>query len=372
MRVNPPAVDDRIDALQGPARNRAAPFRYRDPPLKRARFLTFVPFLVLALAGCGSDSGCVPLSETAVAPTARASAPQEVTTGATVALDGSASNDLNCDVLSYRWTLLAKPDGSIATLTAATNPISGFTADLPGDYTASLTVSDGKSDSVATTVKVRATPPNVAPVADAGWPLFVATGATATLLGGGSSDANGDALSYAWVLSAKPAGSAATLSSLTAARPSFVADLAGTYLATLTVSDGKLSSAAATVTVTAIAPRRANVPFLAANGMTVTLSSFTATPLGDGRVRYTATLSQENKTGSGIDPVGTRLFFADSTPLGDSKPLARVGPGQTAQTMTFFVVAGTVTPLLLQYDAGPLSQLPTLGALQWMLPLPLP
>jgi hypothetical protein len=40
--------------------------------------------------------------------------------------------------------------------------------------------------------------------------------------------------------------------------------------------------------------------------------------------------------------------------------------------MTFFVVAGTVTPLLLQYDAGPLSQLPTPGALQWMLPLPLP
>jgi hypothetical protein len=96
------------------------------------------------------------------------------------------------------------------------------------------------------------TPANVAPVASAGNAQSVSTGAVT--LDGSATDANLDVLTYAWTLSGKPAGSSAVLSNATAAKASFVADLPGVYTATLVVSDGKLSSAPASVTITASTP----------------------------------------------------------------------------------------------------------------------
>ncbi len=92
---------------------------------------------------------------------------------------------------------------------------------------------------------------NVAPVANAGRPQNLLTGTTVTLDGSASSDANNDTLTYLWTLTSKPTSSQAVLSTPTSAKPSFVADVAGAYVASLVVKDGKLSSAAAKVTVTA-------------------------------------------------------------------------------------------------------------------------
>ena len=91
---------------------------------------------------------------------------------------------------------------------------------------------------------------NTAPVANAGANQTVAVNTLTSLDGSASSDANGDALSYAWSLSSTPSGSTATLSSGTSAQPSFTPDVAGTYTASLIVNDGKLSSPAATVSIT--------------------------------------------------------------------------------------------------------------------------
>lgn len=56
--------------------------------------------------------------------------------------------------------------------------------------------------------------------------------------GSASSASGGGALSFAWTLSSRPSGSSATLASPSSAMPGLVADVAGTYVACLTVTDG--------------------------------------------------------------------------------------------------------------------------------------
>ncbi len=82
---------------------------------------------------------------------------------------------------------------------------------------------------------------NSPPVANAGIDQTVAYGVQVTLDGSGSFDPEGQELTYSWVL-LDPNGSVVTLSNPLIVNPIFVAELAGTYSATLTVSDGTFSS----------------------------------------------------------------------------------------------------------------------------------
>jgi hypothetical protein len=93
---------------------------------------------------------------------------------------------------------------------------------------------------------------NTAPVANAGPDQEVEVGEVVTLSGAGSFDVNGDSLTYAWTLTSKPESSTATLTGATTVSPTFTADLAGTYVATLVVNDGTVNSAPDTVEVTAV------------------------------------------------------------------------------------------------------------------------
>lgn len=97
-------------------------------------------------------------------------------------------------------------------------------------------------------------PENRPPRAEAGPDQTVMVGATVQLDGRGSSDVDGDPLSFLWALTSLPAGSAAGLSAPTAAQPTFVVDRPGTYIAQLIVNDGMVASAPDTVTVIATAP----------------------------------------------------------------------------------------------------------------------
>jgi hypothetical protein len=73
------------------------------------------------------------------------------------------------------------------------------------------------------------------------------------LSGALTTDAEGDRMTYTWTLTSKPATStAATLTNSTTVSPSLKTDVVGVYVITLVASDGRLSSAVATVSVTAV------------------------------------------------------------------------------------------------------------------------
>ena len=173
-------------------------------------------------------------------PSACAGANRTITAPTVVQLDGSCSTDIPGHLLSYQWTVLGKPPGSSAAVSPATAVRPSFTANAAGDYVFQLVVKDGVLASPVSTVVISTN--NTAPVANAGPDQHINAGALVNLDGSGSTDVNGDLLSYQWAFLSRPAGSAATLSNPATPFPSFTADLAGSYLVQLTVTDGQASS----------------------------------------------------------------------------------------------------------------------------------
>ena len=271
--------------------------------------------LAIGLVACGGGGGepiPVPTSTASenVAPVANAGVAQNVVKGSVVTLDGSASSDANGDPLTYVWTLTSKPAGSAAVLSSATSAKPTFTADAAGTFVATLVVNDGRLNSAQATVAVTAAVVNVAPVANAGVAQNVVKGSVVTLDGSASSDANGDPLTYVWTLTSKPAGSAAVLSSATSAKPTFTADAAGTFVATLVVNDGRLNSAQATVAVTAavvnVAPvANAGVAQNVVKGSVVTLDGSASSDANGDPLTYVWTLTSK--------PAGSAAVLSSAT-----------------------------------------------------------
>lgn len=86
-------------------------------------------------------------------------------------------------------------------------------------------------------VRTTTAPPNEAPTADAGADQSIRAGDTVSLDGSVSFDDNTMDLDYAWSFFSLPGGSTATLIGANTATPSFVADLVGTYVVELVVTD---------------------------------------------------------------------------------------------------------------------------------------
>ena len=168
--------------------------------------------------------------------------------GDTVSLDATASSDPDGDALTYRWKFLAVPSGSALWSSDIGDRDAGstsFTPDVVGTYRVNVYVSDpsGETDSAQLDILV-SDPSNTKPVAEAGTDITANVGDTVTLDGSGSSDPDGDALTYRWKFILIPSGSANTSNSITdrdADVTTFVPDTAGVYRGWLKVTDGTLS-----------------------------------------------------------------------------------------------------------------------------------
>ncbi len=193
--------------------------------------------------GCASFGPC-PTGTSNSRPQADAGADQTVAVGSTVHLDGTASSDVDGDLLSFQWSFTTRPDGSAASLSDPAVPQPTFVAGEIGDFVVQLIVNDGSEDSTADTVSITVQPVNLAPVVNAG------SGSTITLpidtvsLNGSVIDDGLPAgtLTIAWskvsgpgTVTFEPANAAVTTARFSAS---------GTYVLRLTASDGALSASA--------------------------------------------------------------------------------------------------------------------------------
>ena len=167
---------------------------------------TYLLRLIVRDAVSSSVADTVSISTRNSAPVANAGPDATGVNGATITLDGSGSIDVDGDPLTYHWAFLTTPATSAALLLngAAVNP--SFAIDVSGDYVVQLVVNDGIVDSVADQVTI--TTRNSPPIANAGLPQSVPVGALVTLDGSGSTDVDGDLLTFGWSLTTVPAGSA--------------------------------------------------------------------------------------------------------------------------------------------------------------------
>jgi len=197
-------------------------------------------------AGCMNAAGTPPnvLLDPASAngvPVANAGGPYAGEAGTTlIQFDGSASSDPDNDPLTYAWNF---GDG-----TNGTGMMPTHTYVAAGNFTVTLVVNDqtDSSDPSVTSAAITGPPVNLAPTANPGGPYAGQPGQPVAFDGTGSSDPNGDALTYAWDFGDGAMGNGATTTHSYAA--------AGTYTVSLVVNDGEFDSPVATGVVEITVP----------------------------------------------------------------------------------------------------------------------
>lgn len=123
-----------------------------------------------------------------------------------------------------------------------------LTLEISPDYTNDKTIFAGTHKGVYEFTNID----NSAPTADAGTGQAVHVTDLVTLDGSGSTDPDGDLLTYSWAFTSEPTGSTATLTNPNSVNPSFTVDKAGDYILSLVVNDGTVNSVPDTVTVSTL------------------------------------------------------------------------------------------------------------------------
>jgi hypothetical protein len=167
-------------------------------------------------------------------------------------------------------------------------------------------------DGIARTVTASSTSPacnaNHPPVANAGPAQTVFVGTTVHLNGTGSTDVDGDPLTYRWAFQNIPAGSTAILTGGTTTTPSFIIDKPGSYIVQLIVNDGKVDSNPSIVTIsTQNSPpvAKAGADQTVETGATVQLDGTRSSDVDGDPLTYLWSFSSS--------PIGSLAILANST-----------------------------------------------------------
>ncbi len=117
---------------------------------------TYVVQLIVNDGVLNSVADTVVVTTLNTVPVANAGPDQNVTTGATVVLDGTASSDADGNALFHVWSFTSVPS-SVPTLTNPASPNPSFSTNADGNYVVQLTVNDGTVNSPPDTVMITAT-----------------------------------------------------------------------------------------------------------------------------------------------------------------------------------------------------------------------
>ena len=329
------------------------------PSLTIDVFGDYVVQLVVNDGVTSSAPDTVTISTLNTKPMASAGADQSAQVTETVTLDGGGSSDVDGNALTYTWSLTSKPSGSTTMLTNPTTPMPSLAIDKAGTYGAQLVVNDGIASSEPDTVTLSTL--NTKPVAQAGTDQRAPVGTVISLNGAGSSDVDGDPLTYLWSLTSTPSGSAATLSDPSAVQPTVVIDKPGNYTAQVIVHDGTVNSEPATVTISTLNSKPIAHPGPDQHGVvgaTVTLNGSGSSDVDGDSLTYSWSLTSQpaqssatlqtptdSSTSFVVDKAGTytvQLMVHDGTLSSDpvagtvttlnSQPVAHAGPDQAALT----------------------------------------
>jgi subtilisin family serine protease len=178
-------------------------------------------------------------------------APATSSPGVSVSLTSeNSSGAFGNPLTTYSW-VLTPPAGSGASLSTPSSASASFTPDIPGDYRVDLSVSQTDpsgtpAGNVAAFVHV-----NNVPFASIVGPASDNVGIPVTFTGTGSSDPDGEPLTFRWVLVARPDGSFRTLFPTNTDNATLIPDVPGTYEVGLRVDDGLDNSALVTRAFTA-------------------------------------------------------------------------------------------------------------------------
>ncbi|MCY4490550.1 MAG: PKD domain-containing protein [Thaumarchaeota archaeon] len=260
----------------------------------------------------------------AQAPIANAGPDQIVASGATVTLDasGSTNQDGTKSGINHFWGQVSGPTVNISQ--TGTVPTAIFVAPTgPAKLVLQVNVFNSGSEIVSDTVTITVLAPPRPPVADAGPDQTVKYGDTVTLDGRGSTDPDGDQITYSWAhasgLTANPTGS-------NTSQPTFTAPSStGMITFTLTVSDGALSDTD-DVIITVTPP----LPPIADAGLDQTV-----------RIGDIITLDGSNSSDPNSDPLTYMWEQSSGTPVSITSPTsehitlsAPDSPGKLVFTLT--------------------------------------
>ena len=180
--------------------------------LKNFKELTFLTIFTTVITGCGGggggggDGGDVDVfidgKSSNIQVVANAGADLSGSIGIDVTLDGNDSTTTGDGPLTYLWSLTTKPISSTSQLQGADTANPSLFLDAPGQYVASLVVTDQETNSTPDTVLITA----YAPVADAGVNQLVPAGSTVSL--NGRAIYNGsEQITYNWSIISTPPSS---------------------------------------------------------------------------------------------------------------------------------------------------------------------